>query len=143
MTKRQVYFAHGRPDYKTAREKDALVFIKQLYPDHKIINPSGRKIQRRAETELSVFLPVMEYMKFFFEYIDQSEFLIFMTQENGNIGRGTFEEVKYAFECDITVIYIELPRHVRFMQRCDIVEIHTREAKRDWRSHWAKVVRNE
>ncbi len=137
--KKQIYFAHGRPDYGSDREKDALAFIHQLYPDHSIINPSDKKIQRRAEKELSPFLPVLEYMKFFFEYIDQSEFLIFTVQKNGNIGRGTFEEIKYAFDCNKGVIYVKLPDYVELLQRRDIVEIHTREAKRDWRSHWAKV----
>lgn len=139
--KKQIYFAHGRPDYHTGREKDALAFIKQLYPNHLVINPSSRKIQRRAEKELSIFLPVMEYMKFFFEHIDQSEFLIFMAQVNGNLGRGTYEEIKYAFERNKEVIYIELPTYSRFVHKQDIVEIHTREAKRDWRSRWATVIK--
>ena len=137
--KKTCYFAHSRLQYGFVVEREAMELIKDKFPGYKIFNPGSDRNQRDFMRGLNPYAPVMEYMQVFFRRIDECEFLVFMTQENGMLGRGTAEEIKYALGCNKDVFCIELPVNVCKITENDIIEIHTRGGKKDWRSNWAKV----
>ena len=79
-----IYYAHSMRKYGTAEEEKELQKIKELFPNHEVINPSnfppgkGRKV-----------------MKPYFELIDECDFVVF-SEFKGFIGRGVYREINYA-----------------------------------------------
>ena len=133
---KHLYFAHSRKDYGSMREKNMLKKIKHVFIGVEIINPGEPEFQRKTEHLIERMLSANEYMKIFFKIINDVDFLIFMSLENGNMGVGTYLETRHAEACEIPVYVWD---GVGFTTNYKLTEIHCHGGKRDYRDYWAKV----
>ena len=133
---KKIYFAHPRLTYNTKREKLMLSRIGKVFKGVEVINPGEPKFQRKMETLIERMLSANEYMKPFFEIINNVDFLAFMPLENNNMGVGTYLEVRHAEACEIPV-YVW--NDIGFTMNYKLTEIHCHGGKRDYRDYWAKV----
>ncbi|MCK4499456.1 hypothetical protein KAU11_03100 [Candidatus Babeliales bacterium] len=138
---KRAYFAHSRYQYGLPEEKQAIKWIQMKFPYYKIYNPGSAKHQKELLKETNPFMPVLEYMGVFFRIIDTCNILVYTTITGTNkVGRGTFEEIKYAFITrKIPVYYITSNGKIQAANFADLTECHMKSGKKDWSKNWAKV----
>ena len=133
---KKLYFAHPRLTYNTEREKSMLSKIKKVFVGVEVINPGELKFQQKMEPLIERMLSANEYMKPFFEIINDMDFLVFMPLANKNVGVGTYLEVRHAEACEIPLYVWD---GVGFTMNYKLTEIHCHGGKRDYKDFWAKV----
>lgn len=133
---KKLYFAHSRIDYLSQREKIMLDRIRKVFVGVEIINPGEPEFQRKMESHVERMLSANEYMKPFFEIINDMDFLVFMSLENKNVSVGTYLEVRHAEACEIPVYIWD---GIGFTMNYKLTEIHCHGGKKDYRDFWAKV----
>lgn len=111
-----IYFAHPRPTFNTMREREALEAIKKKFPTATIVNPAS--------------YPESENMWFFRKLVQQTDITIFMTTEEGFIGKGVFTEIGYAQFLQRDVFFYNFEDQ-RFYSNFEIVSINDE----DWRNY--------
>ena len=92
-----IYYAHHRWKYGTLVEEYEISLIKEKYPNMDIFNPSvDLKIEGLEEQEI---------MRECFNVIDDCNIVVFSSVD-GIIGKGVFEEIKYAKSRGRLVLYM-------------------------------------
>ena len=137
---KKLYFAHSRKDYLSEREKNMLKKIKHVFTGCKIINPGEPNFQKKMEAMVDRFQSANEYMKPFFEIIQDCNFLVFMPLTTGRTGVGTYLETRHAEACEIPV-YVWDGRGFTTNYRLD--ECHTHAGKVDYKDNWSKYTLGE
>ena len=88
----KLYFAHPMQTYDTERERKAIRQIKAGYSSYYIQNPS---------------LHPSRDMNFYFAWVKECQALIFMSDENGYIGKGVYSEIDAARMLNLPVYYVD------------------------------------
>ena len=104
----KIYFAHPRTTFNTPREREALQAIKTKYQNASIINPAS--------------YPDTDNMWIFRKLVQQSNITVFMTTEDGFIGKGVFLEIKYAQFINRDVIFYNIVDQ-QFYSSFEIIDI--------------------
>jgi len=76
-----IYFAHPRATQDSPRALEAIEAIKEKFPTATIINPADY---------------IGSNMKFYLRLVAKADILIFITTEDGFIGKGVFSEIRLA-----------------------------------------------
>jgi hypothetical protein len=84
-----IYFGHPGPTYNTKYEKDGIERIKEEFPGYDIINPNQASTQSKYKKQ---------GFDIFYNFIDKSDFCVFMTMPDGKWGVGIYEEAYYCFK---------------------------------------------
>lgn len=113
--KTSVYFAHPRTTQNTSRAFGAIDAIKVEFPTFKIINPSDFSGSN---------------MKFYLRLVANSDMLIFISSEDGFIGKGVFSEIRLARFLQKPV-YFYNPNDQQFTQYFEILNIN----EEDWEKY--------
>ena len=138
-TRRRIYFAHSRQDYGSLSEKKALNIIFGIYPNHVVFNPGSEANQKNFKRLLTPGLPVKEYMKPFFSVIDECDMLVFTALEGNKVGKGTYEEIMYAFSRKLPVFYLKLLDCYTEIMLDQVTKLHEGSGKKSWKAGYAKI----
>ncbi len=103
-----IYFAHPRATQGSSRALKALDAIKEKFPTATIINPT-------------------EYtgsnMKFYLRLVAKADILIFITTEEGFIGKGVFSEIRLAQYLRKEALFYHFPDQI-FARYFEILNIN-------------------
>ena len=143
MTEGKLYFAHSRKEYGTLQEKHILNTIHRKFSACKIFNPGSKVNQRNFNRVLTPGLSVREYMKPFFDVIDGCVMLLFSTLPNDNIGKGTYEEILYAFTKELPVYRVKLPDLFTKITSDMVIRLHENSGKSGWAENYGMVLIKE
>ena len=111
-----IYFAHPRTTFNTPREREALQAIKNKFQNASIINPAS--------------YPETDNMWFFRKLVQQTKITVFMTTEDGFIGKGVFTEIEYAQFINRDVFFYNIMDQ-KFYSSFEIIDIN----EDDWRNY--------
>lgn len=101
-----VYFGHSRMLYSTEEEKKALELIKNIFPNHKIINPNTEKHQKNCN-EIYTGVPGTE-MQYFLNLTKMCEFGIFLVYNKNKWSPGSYTEATFMIENGKTVFALNI-----------------------------------
>jgi len=108
--KNKGYFSFATTDYNTEYELLCLEKIKELYPNHEIINPKNITIPDEDKEKLKGnyknFILKME--KYFFPVIKICDLLIVAKNKNGKLYGGVQKEIDYAEKNGINIEYLNI-----------------------------------
>ena len=93
----KIYYAHHMWKYNTEEERMEIEIIKRIFPNSNIINPNGSVIETGNEAEA---------MEQCFNFIRESDILIFTTLNNKVFGRGVYDEVSLALQLGMKVFLL-------------------------------------
>jgi hypothetical protein len=93
----KVYYAHSKRIYDTRVEVRDMLAIVHRYPQYTIVNPSRLFTGRTAQDQWNVWMEE--------HGLDEYGLVVFTTYD-GYVGRGVFEEITYALQHDIPVVYL-------------------------------------
>ena len=136
----KLYFAHSRKEYGTLQEKHILNTIRRKFPTCEILNPGSKQNQRNFKRVLTPGLTVAEYMKHFFRIIDDCEMLVFSSLPDGKLGKGTTEEIFYAFTKELPVYYVRLPNFCMKITSNMVIRLHENSGKSGWAENYGMVL---
>lgn len=94
----KIYYAHHMWKYNTEEERMEIEAIKRIFPNSNIINPNGSVIETGNEVEA---------MEQCFNFIRESDILIFTTLNNKVFGRGVYDEVSLALQLGMKVFLLK------------------------------------
>ncbi|MBO3356284.1 hypothetical protein [Clostridium perfringens] len=94
----KIYYAHHMWKYNTEEERMEIEAIKRIFPNSDIINPNGSVIETGNEAEA---------MEQCFNFIRESDILIFTTLSNKVFGRGVYDEVSLALKLGMKVFLLK------------------------------------
>jgi len=115
-----IYFAHPMQTYGTPKERHVLNHIRDEFPTAKIIDPS------KFSTNPDKFR-FQHYLK----HVKACDLFIFMPVRGDLIGKGIYEEVKYAHKIGKRILYFA---HPIFYNRFRLIQ-----RGNDWQ-YYARVV---
>ena len=117
----KIYYAHHIWKYGTKIEEYELNFIKKIFPNAEIFNPSTDIDQTKSEDKI---------MKDCFNAVVNSDMVIFSSM-NGCIGRGVFREIRFAYQNNIEVKYLFADRIQKYSkERFEQMSILNNESQR-------------
>ena len=82
-----IYYAHSMEIYNKEQEKKELELIKEHFKNATIINPNGWIYDNGKGADI---------MKQCFQFVNNSDTIIFSSLEDGVIGKGVYDELKQA-----------------------------------------------
>lgn len=94
----KIYYAHHMWRYNTEEERMEIEVIKKIFPNSNIINPNGSVIEIGNEAEA---------MEQCFNFIRESDILIFTTLSNKVFGRGVYDEISLALQLGMDVLLLK------------------------------------
>ena len=94
----KIYYAHHMWKYNTEEERMEIEAIKRIFPNSNIINPNGSVIETGNEAEA---------MEQCFNFIRESNILIFTTLNNKVFGRGVYDEISLALQLGMEVFLLK------------------------------------
>ncbi|MDK0621599.1 hypothetical protein P5E90_12220 [Clostridium perfringens] len=94
----KIYYAHHMWKYNTEEERMEIEAIKRIFPNSNIINPNGSVIETGNEAEA---------MEQCFNFIRESDILIFTTLNNKVFGRGVYDEISLALQLGMEVFLLK------------------------------------
>lgn len=94
----KIYYAHHMWKYNTKEERMEIEAIKKIFPNSNIINPNGSVIETGNEAEA---------MEQCFNFIRESDILIFTTLNNKIFGRGVYDEISLALQLGMKVFLLK------------------------------------
>lgn len=94
----KIYYAHHMWKYNTKEERMEIEAIKRIFPNSNIINPNGSVIETGNEAEA---------MEQCFNFIRESDILIFTTLNNKIFGRGVYDEISLALQLGMKVFLLK------------------------------------
>ncbi|MEG1309840.1 MAG: hypothetical protein RSA91_00935 [Bacilli bacterium] len=93
----KIYYAHHMFKYDTEDENNEIKQIKKMFKNYEIINPNGSIIENGNSKDA---------MKQCFDLIRKVDILIFTTLEDGNFGKGVYDEIGLAIDLNIPVFFL-------------------------------------
>lgn len=92
-----IYYAHSMLIYNKEQEKAELKLIKDHFKDATVINPNGWIYDNGKGADI---------MKQCFQFVNNSDAIVFSSLEDGVIGKGVYDELKQAKSRGKIVYYI-------------------------------------
>ena len=123
---KKIYYSHATEHYNTEYELLCLEKIKELYPNHEIINPRDIIIPDEDKEKLkgnyNNFILKME--KYFLPLINKCNLLIVSKNKSGKLYGGVKKEIEHAEKNKIKVEYLNIPypNPNRETVNCDVCE---------------------